>query len=186
MSHFLTDFTRNLIPSLWSIAMIQAFGVSSMIDGGAYGAACAIFFLFGWSIGPFCYLFSFLFNFEGNAMLVTFFVNVVLGTIIPMVMYILRIIPSTRSIAQVLMWIMRIFPSYSFGYGLLNVTSTKIIAKIEGVDSLEPSDIRASGGDMLMLGLMGIVYTILVFVCEYIFNIKKIGSAGLNVAAQAT
>ena len=74
----------------------------SMIDNGAYGVSCGLFFLFSWAIGPFCYLFSFLFNFEGNAMLVTFFINVVLGTIIPLVIFILRLIPTTRSAAEVL------------------------------------------------------------------------------------
>ena len=64
VSHFLTDFVRNLVPSFWSVAMIQAFGVASLTDW--YGSACAIFFLFGWAIGPFCYLMSFLFEFEGT------------------------------------------------------------------------------------------------------------------------
>lgn len=73
-----------------------------MIDDGAYGVSCGLLLLFSWAIGPFCYLCSFLFNFEGNAMLVTFFVNVVLGTIIPIVIYILRLIESTRSVAKIL------------------------------------------------------------------------------------
>ena len=102
--------------------MIIAFSVSTLIDDGALGVSSGLFLLFGWSIGPFCYVLSFLFQFEGNAMLVTFFINVLLGAILPLTVSILRLIESTREVAKVLLWIFRIFPAFSFGFGLLNLT----------------------------------------------------------------
>ena len=60
-------------------------------------------------------------------MLVTFFVNLLLGAILPLIMSILRLIESTRAIAKVLLWFLRLFPSFSFGFGLLNLTQISLI-----------------------------------------------------------
>jgi ATP-binding cassette, subfamily A (ABC1), member 3 len=145
-----------------------------MIDDGAFGCVFALFFLYGTSIGPFCYLVSFIFNFEGNAMLSCFFLNIVLGTIIPLITYILRLIKSTRSTARVLQWVFRAFPAFSFGYGLLNVTSISVLKGIEDTDDI--ADIKLAGGDIMMLIIMGIVDWILVFTFEYMFTTKKMGT----------
>ena len=108
-------------------------------------------------------------------MLTIFFLNIGLGSIVPFVFYILRIIESTRKIAKSLMWIMRFFPSFSFGFGLLNVTSRSLYAKNEfnGVEK-DFSDIDIAGGDILFLGLMGPIYMMLVFLFEYLFTIKHV------------
>jgi hypothetical protein len=56
------------------------------------------------------------------------------------------------------------------------MSSMTIIAKTEGVNNLYASDMLVSGGDLTMLGLMGIIYMIIVFVFEYLFTIKHIGT----------
>ena len=76
---------------------------------------------------------------------------------------------------------MRIFPSFSFGYGLMNTISVSAISSIERDGPLMPSDMLVSGGDLLMMALMGLVYTFLVFVCEYVFTVKKMGRPPPNI-----
>lgn len=108
-------------------------------------------------------------------MLTIFFLNIGLGSIFPFLFYILRIIESTRSIAKGLMWVMRFFPSFSFGFGLLNVTSRSLISKNEfNGDEKDFADIDIAGGDILFLGMMGPIYMMLVFLLEYLFTIKHI------------
>lgn len=86
------------------------------------------------------------------------------GGIIPIVFFVLRLIPSTRDVAKVLVWFIRIIPSFSFGIGVLNLGSRKLFARIEGLDEdYEPFDFSITGGDILILSVTGTVYFIAVF-----------------------
>jgi len=60
------DMVKHLIPALFCILMVLAYDISDF-TGDNYGPVVLLFFLYGWSIIPFSYLFSFLFNDYGNA-----------------------------------------------------------------------------------------------------------------------
>lgn len=64
-------------------------------------------------------------------MLLSFFLHLIMGAIIGIVMFILRLIPSTRSGAKIAVWFLRIFPSFCFSYGILNLTNRDKYALIE-------------------------------------------------------
>lgn len=66
----------------------------------------------------------------------------------------------------------------------MNSISLDAIKKAEGLHSLGPADIPAAGGDLLMLGVMGGVCMALVFLCEYLFTVKKMGRAPPKVGAK--
>jgi len=91
-----------------------------------------LFFLYGWAIIPFCYAFSFLFKFEGNAMLLSFFLHLIFGSIVSVVFFILRLIESTRSGSKIAAWFIRLIPSFCFADGILNLTNASTYANIEG------------------------------------------------------
>ena len=61
-SNWLMDVGKHIIPSIVCCLLILAFDISSMIDDGNYGAMWVLFFLYGWAIIPFCYLFSYAFK----------------------------------------------------------------------------------------------------------------------------
>jgi ATP-binding cassette subfamily A (ABC1) protein 3 len=69
---------------------LKAFSASS--DKNA--ATFLIFLMFAWSIVPFTYLLGFLFKGYGNAQVGSFFINF-LQSIIAIILFILRIIPTT-------------------------------------------------------------------------------------------
>lgn len=56
-------------------------------------------------------------------MLVNFFIHLMTGSIISLVIFVLRLIKTTRSIAKSLHWILRFIPSFSFAYGIVNACS---------------------------------------------------------------
>lgn len=85
-----------------------------------------------------------------------------------MIVYILRIIESTRDAATILAWILRVIPSFAFAYGVLSACSKDIYMIFEGWTEMKGTyDIEVSGGDVLMLAIMGAVYFICVFIVEY-------------------
>jgi ATP-binding cassette subfamily A (ABC1) protein 3 len=51
-----------------------------------------------------------------------------LGGIVTLVFFILRIIPSTADAANVIVWFLRPFPSFCFGSGVINLGSRKLFA----------------------------------------------------------
>jgi len=61
----------------------------------------------------------FVFKSYGNAQVGTYFLNCIFGTIVPSIILVLRIIPSTRDFAKTISWVLRIIPSFSFGNGIL-------------------------------------------------------------------
>ena len=59
-------------------------------------------------------------------------------------------------------WFMRIFPSFAFGYGVLNVGNRATWSVLDGRDPDDPYkaiDMKVAGGDILFLGLGGFVYS---------------------------
>lgn len=61
-SNFIMDVLKYIFPWIFSCLMILAFNVTSMKDDGNYGFTWTLFFLYGWAIIPFQYLFSFAFK----------------------------------------------------------------------------------------------------------------------------
>lgn len=101
-------------------------------------------------------------------MLVNFFLHLLIGSIISLVIYILRLISSTRSAAKGISYVLRLVPSFSFAYGIVNACSRDFYKVIEGHPSVKDVyDWDISGADIAYLAIEGFVYTMLVFLIEY-------------------
>lgn len=61
-----------------------------------------------------------------------FFFTFLLGAIGPLVLMVLRLIKTTRTIALKIQWIFRIFPSFCFGYGVVNMANKSLYATVIG------------------------------------------------------
>ena len=94
------DFCKHLIPSIFSILMMLAFDIEVFTgESSVYFGTSLLFILYGWSVIPFSYLFGFVFKSYGNAQVASFFLHFILGTVGPLVIFILRLIESTKNIA---------------------------------------------------------------------------------------
>ncbi|CAK63379.1 unnamed protein product (macronuclear) [Paramecium tetraurelia] len=184
-SNWLMDLGKHVIPAVVCCLLILAFDIAALRQGENYGFSWLIFFLYGWAIIPFCYFFSFAFKQQGNAMLLNFFIHLLVGSIVSLIIYILRLIESTRDVATVLQWIFRLIPSFSFAYGILNACSKDTYMIIEGWSEMKSTyDMAVSGADILMLVVMGVVYTISIFIVEYFEDngqLQKLGSSEASI-----
>lgn len=68
----------------------------------------------------------------------SFFIHFMMGAILNLVMFILKIIPSTRDVAVIIDYILKIVPSYSFSSGLINLGSRKLFAILDQKDDPYP------------------------------------------------
>lgn len=75
---------------------------------------------------------------------------------------------------------MRLIPSFSFAFGIINMSNISVYKTLDGLKyNQSVFDFNISGGDILMLGIEGFVYLILVFVIEILEgagHIQKLGS----------
>ena len=55
-----------------------------------------------------------------------------LGAVGTLIVFILRLIKSTHDAGIIVGWVLRAIPSFSFGYGVLNIASKETYAIIEG------------------------------------------------------
>ncbi len=121
-SNFTVDFIKYLVPAVFSSLMCKAFDMKALVEDDNWAVMWLLFLLYGYAVIPFTYLLSFLFKDPGSGQLVLFFFNLVTGGIVTIVIFILRIISSTRSFAKQIHFFLRIFPSFTFGYGVLNIS----------------------------------------------------------------
>jgi ATP-binding cassette subfamily A (ABC1) protein 3 len=78
---------------------------------------------------PFTYILTFLFSDPGNGQVIIFFINLVFG-ICPIIFLILRIfaVDQVKNIIIFITYFIRIFPPFTFGYGIINITNRQIWA----------------------------------------------------------
>ncbi len=97
----------------------------------------------------FVYIFLFLIGFLGS-----------------LVIFVLGLFESTKKWVD-LAFILRIIPSYSFGEGLIRMTSRKLISTFEGLKYTRDSfDLEISGWSIIYLAATSVIYFLLIFVLE--------------------
>jgi len=70
-------------------------------------------------------------------------------------------------------WVLRLIPSFSFGYGVINMGNRSKYALDNGLtEPYGTFDMNIAGGDVLLLSIEGVVYMILVFVYEHLSHKK--------------
>jgi ATP-binding cassette, subfamily A (ABC1), member 3 len=62
-----------------------------------------------------------------------------------------------------------LIPSFAFGYGVLNVGSRNLYSQMKNKTSLDGAfDMDIAGGDILYLSCFGLLFILMIFVCEYL------------------
>ena len=114
--------------------------------------------------------------------------HLIFGALISLIVWILRIIESTRTAAKIIVWFLRLIPSFSFATGILNISNRTLYAAVEGYRKPKgPYDLDIAGGDILMMALEGLVYILLVFLVEKLEDdgsISKFGSKESSIPYQ--
>ena len=107
--------------------------------------------------------------------MISFFFHFLLGAIVSIAMWVLRVVPSTRLASKTACWFLRIIPSFSFGMGFMNMSNRALYSVVEGYkDKKDVFDFDISGGDVLYLGIEGVIYFLFVFIIEYTSRIPSI------------
>jgi len=109
---------------------------------------------------------SFFFSSENIAQTVTIFLHFVIAGIGAIVASILRLIDSTAEIGDVLVWVFKIIPTYSLTNGIMYQSLKDTLAVLRPSTKVDDLDINAMGGDILLLCMHGVFWTLILIMIE--------------------
>lgn len=96
-----------------------------------------------------------------------YFFHLIFGALITLILWVLRLISSTRSGAKTAAWVLRLIPSFAFAFGILNMSNITLYAAVEGYTvHKDVYDLDIAGADILMLAMDGFLYLFLIFIVE--------------------
>jgi ATP-binding cassette subfamily A (ABC1) protein 3 len=168
LSNLFWDLLKHSIPAIVCSLMILAFQVDIYNDeNDDYGAMWVLIILGGVCEVPFSYALSFLFKSHSTAQIATLLMSFVTGAIFPSSIYVMHIFKESRKAGVALSWLLRIFPNFCFGWGVLNIgAKTNFAFFFERKEPFNAFDIRSAGGCMLMMGIITFVYFGIVVLLE--------------------
>ena len=168
-SNFLVDYTKYLIPAIYTAAAIQIFGVDAFTGFDKFSMVITLLVLFGPALIAFTYLTSFMFKSPSGAQIFNFVLNFLCGMILITISFVMRLIDSTRPIQRnFLEYIYRLIPMFNFSFGMLSIANDTWWFTIFELDDI-PSAWGWEGAlkEVIFLIAQIIVFFSLIFVIEY-------------------
>ena len=138
ISNFVFDIIKTYVTIVIAIIAIYAFDLD--LD-----YAWLLLILFPAAIVSYTYAWSFIFHEEATAQTITMIHNFFIAGLMPIGIFILRIIKSTRDIGDVLMWPFRIIPTFNVCGGIVFISTKNTVATVR--DEKEPD---ALDGDVAL------------------------------------
>ena len=131
-----------------------------------------LYLLYGPSMITITYFFSFLFESEAAAQNFLILFNLVFGSLGSTVVIMLRSLERSTDAAKIAAYILRIIPSFAFGYGYDLLLNGKLIMFLDySIDYINKPkslkiDLEYAGSDALFLGCTFVFYLILISIIE--------------------
>ena len=142
----------------------------------AFGFVPSYLYIFYLLYGPpmisITYFFSFLFNSEASAQNFVILFNLVIGSLGSTVVIMLRSLEQSTSAAKIAAYVLRIIPSFAFGYGYNLLLNGKLIMFMDySIEYLtKPNSLKIAleyaGSDALFLGATFVLYILIVTIIE--------------------
>ena len=121
-SNLLIDVLKYMIPGIFCALSILIFNITAYRQRDIYGMVWALVIFYGPAIMSFTYLTSFMFKSPESAQVATFVFNFLIGFILMILSFALRLIQSTRNVAPYFPELLfRLFPTYDFAWGMFQL-----------------------------------------------------------------
>lgn len=162
MANFVYDYLLYLVVAIVSAGLCKGFSIDSLSSGEAYTGVWLLFIFYGLAYIPFTYIFAFVFKDYGNAQSGYYFLTFLIGGLLPVLTFILRIISKgSNPVGRGLAWVLRLYPAFSFGEGLNNIGSVAMYSIMEN----NGYNLSPLSGE---IGLAPIIYLVVEFVIYFI------------------
>ncbi|UJR38397.1 hypothetical protein I4U23_031066 [Adineta vaga] len=181
VTNFVWDLLNYLLPAACVIVILRLFNVPAYVEGENFLAVISLFLMYGWSIIPVMYPFSFRFREPSNAYIFLIVINLFSGITCIYTSFFLEIFalgsPATSTLSVVtrtIKKIFKIFPNYCLGRGLIDIAYNdyynSFYKKTGLTDRIRTPfiwDITVS--NLVSMAICGLVFWILTLLLEYGF-----------------
>ncbi|CAF3675437.1 unnamed protein product [Rotaria socialis] len=181
LTNFIWDLLNYLLPAACVIVILRLFNVPAYVEGENFLAVISLFLMYGWSIIPVMYPFSFRFTEPSNAYIFLIVINLFSGITCIYTSFFLEIFalgsPATSTlsiITRTVKKIFKIFPNYCLGRGLIDIAYNdyynSFYKKTGLTDRIRTPfmwDITVS--NLVSMAICGLVFWILTLLLEYGF-----------------
>jgi ATP-binding cassette subfamily A (ABC1) protein 3 len=175
LSSLVWDLLKYMLPGIVTPLLIKAFDLKALLEpDSVYNAVWYLFLLFGFAICPYTYAISFLFKSYSVAQFFIFLLNLIVGVIGGLAVWVLIIISdTTRNVAEVLVYFFRLVsPVFCLSYGLMTVSNRDAYQLAYGKRH-EPDalDWDITGASLFFMFLHFVVGTLAVFLIEWLSTV---------------
>jgi len=162
---------------LWDLLVYSAVVGGCMIVFAAYAepsftstteqvfAILSVLLMYGISVLPLIYCYSFLFDSPTTAQISIIIFNLVASFGMVLAHQIMELLPNTKAADAVLVWFYRLLPGYNFGDGVIRITTTYYQNALLGT-SISPFGWEVTGQPMLLMALEAVAYFLLLLRLE--------------------
>ncbi|CAN0323074.1 unnamed protein product, partial [Laminaria digitata] len=166
ISSYLWDVV-SLVPAVaFTMIVLAAADVKSLIDGEAGAATGLLFMLYALSMPSYTYLWSFFFSSYSTAQNSFLFHNLITGLILPIATTIMGVFPGTvGDVGQGIAAVFRLCPQFALGNGLMNISFMAIFSFIDDT-TYTPLDMRITGNGLVYMAILTVVYFVLLLFVE--------------------
>ncbi len=167
LSTYLWDIISFLFPPCcFTLIFMGLFQLDALVQDGAIAAFLVLLVLWVVADTGFTYVISFFFKSHTIAMTVTLLAHLVLGVILPFVIYAFLVFRTTKDVGKALKWALRIFPPYAMGDGVLNLASRQVLSYAAGEGSYGVWSLDVTTADIIYLLAFTFIYGGLIYVLE--------------------
>ncbi|KAI6653359.1 hypothetical protein LOD99_3579 [Oopsacas minuta] len=121
LSGFLWDIINYVVPCVFILILFAAFQVPAYKDENLPVVALLLL-LYGWSIIPLMYLFSYFFNTATTAFVLTVLFNIATGCAAVLIIFLLEVLQLTDA-SDIMKWIFLFMPNYCLGQALSDMVA---------------------------------------------------------------
>ncbi len=184
LSSFVWDFVYYLLIISLTIGIIGAFNSTAYsANSRNFGALVVLLVLFGWSSLPMSYMMSRFFHDTGTAYMIVFCFTLFSGIATCVAVFLLSFLsdsnnnnPNILMTYRVLEKLSLLFPSYSLGSGLIELTKNQILAdaySIFGISNIykDPFSMEMLGQKYISLVITGILFFFIIVLMELNVNL---------------
>ena len=192
-SSFVWDYFYYLVIMLLTIALIGAFGSTAYTANSSnFGSLCLLLILFGWSSLPMAYMMSRFFSDTGTAYMIVFCFTLFSGIASCVAVFLLGFLSDTnkslKMTYQVLEKFSLLFPSYSLGSGLIELTKNQILTdaySLFGVNNIykDPYSLEMLGPKYISLFITGVLFFVIIAIMELRVNFFPCFKANIEVSS---
>ncbi|CAM9216529.1 unnamed protein product, partial [Ectocarpus fasciculatus] len=168
LSSYLWDFVSLIPPMAFTLIILAAADVDTLISGEAGATTFLLFLLYGTSMPVYTYLWSFAFKNYSTAQNTFLFHNWITGLILPIATTIMSFFEGkVADVGDGIAALARLIPQYALGSGLMKLSFIPILSFFNDTE-LTPLDGDIAGNSLIYMGVCSVAYFVLLLVFERI------------------